>query len=123
MKELWNTPYRGSQSAVNGYYSLRQANLKSLKGLFERKELQFLFDIFNGDLFKAQPNANVKLLIVQIQTAANDRYGLKWEINALKLKEKVGWLSFNQCYYLLDEISRYWNDETNQLERFIDALT
>lgn len=109
--EFYGKPTTGAARAGNAFLHIRAATLHELKGMFTRAELSAMIDNLNAVIFEPAYAVNKNMLKAGIEDGQKyDGVLTKWNVNPDRLFEKIDKLTSAQCYFLLDEIDRFWNE-------------
>ncbi len=126
---LYGKPTSGASRAGNAFVHLRAATLHELKGKFTRAELSAMIDNLNAVMFEPAYAANKNMLRAGIEDGQQyDGVLTKWNVSPDVLFEKINNISAAQCYFLLDEIDRFWNEPvawgspSPDMEAFLDEM-
>lgn len=128
-ERLYGRPTTGAARAANAFLYIRAASLHEIKGMFTRPELSAMVDNLNAVMFEPAWATNRSMLRAGIEDGQQfDGVLTKWNVNPDALYEKIETLTSAQCYFLMDEIDRFWNEPvawgspTPELEAFLDEM-
>jgi hypothetical protein len=126
---LYGKPTTGASRAAHAFVHLRAATLHELKGMFTRAELSAMVDNLNAVMFDPAYAANNNVLRAGIEDGQKyDGLLTNWNVDPEDIYTKIALLTAAQCYFLMDEIDRFWNEPvawgspTPDLEAFLDEM-
>jgi hypothetical protein len=115
----------GFTIAAEGFLILRTRALKSLKGVFSRKEIIAVAGSYNGSMRQEQymclPFFIAHIEDSEIYENISQQYGIDLD----NLLAKIKTLSDAQSYFLLDRIFCFWDNESGQedaLQKLVDEF-
>jgi hypothetical protein len=107
---------------VQMHLTFRKLVLRNIKGVFSCNELTGIVASFNGTIINFDLGIPPKFMLTagmedSISLDGNDRM---YDYEAEPLLEKIAALSELDAMFLLEEVSRFWNESRNpELEDFI----
>ncbi len=110
---------------VEMHLAFRKLALRNIKGMFSRNELIGIVAAFNGTIISFDLGIPPKFMLTagmedSINLDGNDRM---YDYEAEPLLEKTAALSELDSMFLLEEVSRFWNESRQlDLEDFIKQL-
>lgn len=127
--ELYGSVYSGMQKSVSGFTALQTATLAELKGMFTREEIISMTDSLNGSMHEDRYMANKKMMLYGLEDAELlDKRFTSHDASFEDFRVKFKSLTSAQCYFLIEEIRRFWDDKaaygapTPDLEKLIEKL-
>lgn len=107
---LYGSVSAGSENAVNAYVNIRPRVLRELKNQFTKEELSLIVDSLNGTIFDPKLATNNSMLSAGIEDSISfDGIDEKWGVDKESILNKITNLSAAHTYFLMEEISRFWN--------------
>lgn len=108
------------ENALQGYEVLRKYTLPRLKGLFSRQELTALVAIQNGTMITREYLANVNMFVAHIEDGATYEPIYFDGIDLPALLGKARAMHPADVFFLQEEIARFWENESRDLDAFLD---
>ena len=110
---------------VEMHLAFRKLALRNIKGVFTRNELIGIVAAFNGTIISFDLGIPPKFMLTagmedSISLDGND---VMYDYQAEPLLQKISQLSQLEAMFLLEEVSRFWNESRHpDLEDFIKQL-
>lgn len=127
---LYGSVYAGIQKSVAAFSVLQSLSLIELKGMFTREEIIAMVDSLNGSIHEDRFMANKKMMLYGLEDSeALDKRFTMHGASFHDFNKKFNVLTSAQCYFLIEEIRRFWDDApaygspTPDLEKLIEKLT
>lgn len=123
LARVYKNKTSGAETVLIAWQNLRSYTIETLKGIFTHDELLGIVDAYNETTFEPRFASHSQFLKIEMEDAEKfQNQSSKFNYDQKKILEKINKLQSAQVYFLLEEINRFWNFDSqkkNSLEEFI----
>lgn len=123
LAEVFENKSSGAEMAIDAWFCMRKYTLFELKGKFTEEELYALVDAYNGTIFEPQYASSPQFIRIQIEDSIKfSGFSQDWKFKREEFLKKIDSLTAAQSYFLLEEIQRFWNKESDKKDSLHDFV-
>lgn len=121
INEIYSGKQESLERVIDNYVSLRRLALKNLRGVFTTQELTGMLSAFNGTIVSTGYSIPAKFLLTAQMEDADVYEGNSnmYSYSLAELLKKIAGLTDNDALFLLEEIHRFWNEGSFDLNDFL----
>jgi hypothetical protein len=121
--EKYGSVYQGLKRAVSGYNALQPSTLAEIRGLFSREEVVAMTDSLNGTILDEGHMCSPAVMLFGFSDSERlDGRFTAHGADFSAFEAKFEGLTSAQCFFLIEEIRRFWEGDSQDLDGFVSNM-